>query len=82
MSPAARRRYIIEFDADNVLTAQAKVGAMRTLGVELDDDYGVVPIDASLTHFVTRGQASHGALESIQTQFGARVFNDGVVGPA
>lgn len=82
MSPAPRPRYIIEFDADDVVTAKAKLGAMRTLGVETDDDYGVVPIDATLTHFVTRGQASRGALASIETELGCRVFGDGQVGSA
>jgi hypothetical protein len=82
MSPVPRRRYIIEFRADDIEKANAKVALMRQLGIETDDEYGVVPIDATLTHFVTRGQASAGALASVEKKLGARVFSEGLVGPA
>jgi hypothetical protein len=49
-------------------------------GVELDKDYGIVPINPSIKRFLIRGWATSKAIESIRHQAGIKVFADPHIG--
>lgn len=72
---------IIEFEAAGFEAARLLLDDLRAYGVIVDDAYGAVPINPTLTRFVARGVLTQDVGGSVQSELGVRFYGDGLVGP-
>lgn len=78
---AANDKHVI-FDLDDVSQEDAEevLGELRAIGAEIDDEFGLVPISADLTHFIARGAISAEAAERLrESDIPVQVFADGKI---
>lgn len=82
-SSSRRRGFIIQIDGRPTPFAMSDVvRLLHETGVELDTDYGPVPVNPSLGRFVVRGTADDEARRRAEAIPGVRLFADPRVEPA
>jgi hypothetical protein len=57
------------------------VARLRALGVDLDAEYGAVPINAEKTSFIVRGTADEQTVAKIETSGDVSTYPDAAVEP-
>jgi hypothetical protein len=82
-SSTHRRGFIIQIDGRPTPLAMSDVvQLLHETGVELDTDYGPVPVNPALGRFVVRGIADDEARRRAEAIPGVRLFADPRVEPA
>ena len=81
-SSSPRRSFIIQIDGRPAPLAMSDVlRLLRETGVEVDTEYGPIPVNPALGRFVVRGLADEAARERAEAIPGVRLFADPRIGP-
>ena len=82
-SPSGRRGFIIQIDGRPAPLGMSDVlQLLRETGVEVDEEYGPIPVNPALGRFVVRGLADEGARRRAEAIPGVKFFADPRIEPA
>ena len=72
--------FLVSSPSDAPVAPEALAGRLEALGVQVDKDYGAVPIDLERSRFVLRGTASRAAVEALAGDPSFQIFADPQIG--
>lgn len=78
---ALRRRYLFRIQVRAGGGVDAIFARLRSLGVDVDDFYGAVPLDAARTLFVVRGVADEESVARVERAEDVLTFPDSGIEP-
>jgi len=79
----SKQRMIIQIDFPGEQIDMRKIGHLLSgTGVDLDEHFGVVPVDAASGRYVVRGSGDQQAKEALRAIEGIQIFPDQRITPA